>query len=253
MRSRGLSTRTRFVLAALIATLPLVALVTYAAVDRYNSDRTRAETRSATRAQVFATVLAEQYTGRTPTRAELAKVVSLLPPSPGGATIVYDTSPRAVVRVGDPRATPGSAAAVASKLAAGNTTFHARGTDGTLRVWGLAPIKGTPYVVAFGSPGALIYGAAQSALRRELALALAAAIAALVAAFVLAGRVTRPVVRRSEELQGANEQLRAANAAKNEFLSRMSHELRTPLAAIMGFSELLASPTSTTSRSAGWR
>jgi signal transduction histidine kinase len=41
------------------------------------------------------------------------------------------------------------------------------------------------------------------------------------------------------ELQTANEELRAANAAKTAFLSRMSHELRTPLTAIRGFSELL--------------
>jgi signal transduction histidine kinase len=45
---------------------------------------------------------------------------------------------------------------------------------------------------------------------------------------------------RSQELQRLNEQLQAADLAKNEFLSRMSHELRTPLAAIMGFSELFA-------------
>jgi CheY-like chemotaxis protein/anti-sigma regulatory factor (Ser/Thr protein kinase) len=47
------------------------------------------------------------------------------------------------------------------------------------------------------------------------------------------------ILRRSAELQETNKQLRAANAAKNDFLSRMSHELRTPLAAIGGFSELL--------------
>ncbi len=54
-----------------------------------------------------------------------------------------------------------------------------------------------------------------------------------------AARMEAEVLRRSTELQEANEQLRRANEAKNEFLSRMSHELRTPLAAISGFSELL--------------
>ena len=47
------------------------------------------------------------------------------------------------------------------------------------------------------------------------------------------------IVRRSRELQDTNRELRAANAAKSEFLSRASHELRTPLTAILGFSELL--------------
>ena len=49
----------------------------------------------------------------------------------------------------------------------------------------------------------------------------------------------REIVRRAQELQRTNEKLRAANSAKNEFLSRMSHELRSPLGAIMGFGQLL--------------
>jgi len=48
------------------------------------------------------------------------------------------------------------------------------------------------------------------------------------------------IIRRSQELQEANRDLRAANAAKSEFLSQVSHELRTPLAAILGFGELLS-------------
>ncbi len=45
--------------------------------------------------------------------------------------------------------------------------------------------------------------------------------------------------RRLQDLQRAREAAEAANAAKNEFLSRMSHELRTPLNAMLGFAQLL--------------
>ena len=53
-------------------------------------------------------------------------------------------------------------------------------------------------------------------------------------------RMQVEILRGSEELQSTNLALRAANEAKNEFLSRVSHELRTPLTAILGFSQLLS-------------
>jgi signal transduction histidine kinase/ActR/RegA family two-component response regulator len=53
-------------------------------------------------------------------------------------------------------------------------------------------------------------------------------------------RMEAEILHRSRQLQETNAELRAASAAKNEFLSRMSHELRTPLTAIAGFAELLA-------------
>ena len=52
-------------------------------------------------------------------------------------------------------------------------------------------------------------------------------------------RIEAEVLRRSAELQEANQQLRAASDVKNGFLSRMSHELRTPLNSILGFGQLL--------------
>jgi signal transduction histidine kinase len=48
------------------------------------------------------------------------------------------------------------------------------------------------------------------------------------------------ILRRSAQLRESNDLLRAASAAKNDFLGRMSHELRTPLTAIRGFGELLS-------------
>jgi CheY-like chemotaxis protein len=60
------------------------------------------------------------------------------------------------------------------------------------------------------------------------------------------------IVRRSEELQEANRELRAASAAKNEFLSRMSHELRTPLAVIIGFGDLLSRSTDLDEQKQNW-
>lgn len=44
--------------------------------------------------------------------------------------------------------------------------------------------------------------------------------------------------RTQEELQAAYEEVRAANAAKSDFLSRMSHDIRTPMNGILGMVEV---------------
>ena len=50
----------------------------------------------------------------------------------------------------------------------------------------------------------------------------------------------RGVADRQAELETANAQVRAANAAKSAFVANISHEIRTPLSAIMGHTEVMA-------------
>jgi signal transduction histidine kinase/CheY-like chemotaxis protein/HPt (histidine-containing phosphotransfer) domain-containing protein len=62
------------------------------------------------------------------------------------------------------------------------------------------------------------------------------------------------VARRTDELQSTNTQLSAArdkaeeaNRAKTSFLANMSHEIRTPMNAILGYADLMLTPSQTMS------
>ncbi len=63
----------------------------------------------------------------------------------------------------------------------------------------------------------------------------------------------REIVLRAQELHRTNEKLRAANSAKNEFLSRMSHELRSRSARSWASGSCSSSPTSRSSTNIRWR
>jgi PAS domain S-box-containing protein len=192
-----LSTRGRFVLAAALATLPLVVLVCYAAVDRYEADHSRAERGASSRAQIYAALLA---TAEKPSEVQLQQLFELTPPIEGSALAVF-SGRRQVGHAGAQQATlPPQSPKLAEALTRGSGTFEQTGSDGVSRVWSVVRVEGTPFVVAFGLPGSMVYGSARTALFRDSALAVLAALAALAAAYMLAGRVTAPIRRLASQV-----------------------------------------------------
>src|ERR687895_33352 len=92
----------RFVAGAALAALPLLALVAFAAFDRYADDRARAETRAVTRAELYATLLAQRDAPAVPpTRAALRDLLQVSPP-PAGSTIAILDGRRVAVRAAEP-------------------------------------------------------------------------------------------------------------------------------------------------------
>ena len=55
------------------------------------------------------------------------------------------------------------------------------------------------------------------------------------------------VKHRTAELSAAKDKAEESNRAKSNFLANMSHEIRTPMTAILGFADLMLSPTQTMS------
>jgi signal transduction histidine kinase/ActR/RegA family two-component response regulator len=195
-----LSTRARVMSATLLAALPLVALVLYSAIDRYEADRARAETRAASRAQLAATVLSTESAAAPPSQARLRQ---FLAGSPDGSAVVVYAGMRPAVRAGPAAAGPPmSDPETRRALARRSGVFTATGGDGVQRVWGVHAIGRGALTVVQGYPGDATYGPARSALRRDIILATVAAVVALVAAFLLAGLVTAPIRRLAARVGG---------------------------------------------------
>jgi two-component system cell cycle sensor histidine kinase/response regulator CckA len=198
----GLSVRARFVLAAVLAALPLVGLVTYSAIDRYEADRTQAQNRATNRAELFASLLAETGDYGVPTQDRLDRLFGLAAMPKQAALVIFDGdqpplrtgAPGAGPRLTDPR--------VRAALRRRSGVFIATGPDGVERVWGLQRIRIGSATVAYGLPGDTVYGAARSALWRDGALAAAALLAALFAAILAAGSVTAPIRRLAARVGG---------------------------------------------------
>lgn len=132
----GLSTRARIIAAAGLAALALVVLLAFSAIDRYNADRARAETRAANRAGLIATLLAESDASTPPSAGRLGELLVLGTRTTGTAAVIY-TDRRETVRAGAAAAGPparDSDIAAALRRRAG--VVSAAGGDGVLRVWG---------------------------------------------------------------------------------------------------------------------
>jgi two-component system cell cycle sensor histidine kinase/response regulator CckA len=202
------------VVAAAAAALPLLGLVAFAALDRYSADRARAERNAVIRAELYAALLTESGTGSRRLNVRLRELLDLAPPARRSAIVVFKGD-REVARAGAPAAGPLTHAPEArAALARRAGDFRARGEDGVDRVWGLAATADDPLAVAFGLPGDAVYGAAESALRRDLILATLAALAVIAAAFVAGGRLTAPIRRlaASTGSTGPSDEVRAIEA-----------------------------------------
>src|SRR5712691_2300515 len=87
--SRGLSSRTRFMAAAAVTAFPLVGLVAYAAIDRYDADKARATRGATARAELYAVLAGERTSSGVASETDLAHLVALSPLLVGGVLDLY--------------------------------------------------------------------------------------------------------------------------------------------------------------------
>jgi signal transduction histidine kinase len=183
------------VLAAAVATLPLVGLVAWSAGNRYEADVARAKTRATTRAEIYAALLAESKRTTT-TQSDLKQLRRVLPLLDGSVLEIFTRDGGLVATAGAAEGALGPAdSRIAAAVADPSQTFDARGHDDVSRAWGFSAVRGSPLVVGFAIPGASVYGPSEEALARDVLMAFAAAALALVAAFLLAGYLTSPIRR----------------------------------------------------------
>jgi hypothetical protein len=110
-------------MAAAVATLPLVGLVAYSAVDRYDADHARAVTRASTRADLYAELIAEVHGAQPPSKNRLEKLLALTPPVDGSVVEILDRSGRPLTVAGTAGAGRPSSGKLGPLLATGSGTL----------------------------------------------------------------------------------------------------------------------------------
>jgi signal transduction histidine kinase len=212
------------VLAAALATLPLLALIGYSSFDRYDADRARGESRAIIRAELYATLLADAPPG-TSVQDALTQSLRISPLLSGSAAEVLSEDGETIASAGGARALLEQNDTRVQAALDTHSTFDARGTDGVHRVWGLARVPGTGMTVAFGFPGSFVYGAAETAIKRDLVVAAIVAGVALTSAFLLAGRVTAPIRRLAVQVGEGPEDVRDDIGAIERGVNRMGEAI----------------------------
>src|SRR3954471_2764444 len=86
----GLSVRARFLVVAAVTALPLICLIAFSSIDRYRGDRRVADNRAATRAEQFASLLAESGDYSSPSPEALDRLFRLAAPPKGASVVVFE-------------------------------------------------------------------------------------------------------------------------------------------------------------------
>src|SRR4051794_37135526 len=86
----GLSVRARFLVVAAVTALPLICLIAFSSIDRYLGDRRAADNRAASRAEQFASLLAESGDFSSSTPEALDRLFRLAAPPNGASVVVFE-------------------------------------------------------------------------------------------------------------------------------------------------------------------